>query len=413
MNLTEPQAGTDLSSIRTRARPDTDGTWKLKGQKIFITWGDHDLTENIVHLVLARTPDAPEGLRGLSLFIVPKFLPNPDGTLGEHNRVTTVALEHKLGIHASPTCVLEYEDATGFLLGELNQGLANMFVMMNVSRLGIGIQGLGTAERAYQQARDYADQRVQGKVICAPDGSPISAHPDVARLLTSAASTITAMRGLLLEASALHDQAQNGDQEAAKLAEFLAPVVKGWLTEEGVRITSDAIQVHGGAGFIEETGVAQHYRDVRIAPIYEGTTAIQANDLLGRKVLPDAGATATALLDRIEADLATIKVTDHPVAQRTAERLERAVAATRAATQALGTFALEGKLRDAFAGSVGYLTIWGLLTGGWVHGRILAAAVTTSDPDMARRAVEADFYGAHHLSRIASLNEALEAGEIR
>jgi alkylation response protein AidB-like acyl-CoA dehydrogenase len=414
MNLTEPQAGTDLSAIRTTARPAGDGTWKVKGQKIFVTWGDHDVAENIVHLVLARTPDAPDGLAGLSLFIVPKFVPTDAGTPGERNAVTTVALENKLGIHASPTCVLEYEDATGFLLGQLHQGLAGMFVMMNVARMGIGIQGLGIADRAYQQARDYAEHRIQGKVLGAPAGTPIAGHPDVARLLTSAASTVTAMRGLLLQASTLHDQGLAGDRAAASLADFFSPVVKGWLTEEAVRVASDAVQIHGGAGYIEESGAAQHYRDVRIAPIYEGTTAIQANDLVGRKVLRDQGATAIAALDLVDADIAALAKVDHPGAQRTAERLKRATSTMRAATATLLAHAAKNP-RDAFAAGVGYLTMWGLLAGGWAHGRIVAAAVTAeSDPaELKRRTVEADFFGAHHLSRIASLAEALEAGEIR
>ncbi|MFJ9778984.1 acyl-CoA dehydrogenase [Amycolatopsis sp. NPDC101161] len=418
MNLTEPQAGTDLAAIRTTAHPAEDGTWRVTGQKIFITWGDHEIAENIVHLVLARTTDAPAGLGGLSLFIVPKYLPAADGSVGERNAVTTVSLEHKLGIHASPTCVLDYTDATGFLLGELHHGLAGMFVMMNISRLGIGVQGLGVADRAYQQARDYAAERVQGTVLGAPAGTPISGHPDVARLLTSAASTITAMRGLLLLASAFHDQAMAGDRPAAARAEFLSPVVKGWLTEEALRITSDAIQVHGGAGFIEETGAAQHYRDARISPIYEGTTAIQANDLVGRKVIRDQGRTANDLLDLIDADTTTLSTVEHPAAHRAAQRLRHATDTVRRATSTLVGFA-EDNPRDAFAGSVGYLTMWGLLAGGWAHGRIFSAAITThhagdlDEAELHRRVVEADFYGAHHLSRIAALAAALEAGEIR
>jgi 3-(methylthio)propanoyl-CoA dehydrogenase len=414
MNLTEPQAGTDLSSIRTTARPNDDGSWRIKGQKIFITWGDHDVADNIVHLVLARTPDAPEGLGGLSMFIVPKYLVTSAGEPGDRNTITTVALEHKLGIHGSPTCVLAYEDATGFLLGELHRGLSGMFVMMNHSRIGIGIQGLGIADRAYQQARDYAHERLQGRVIGEPEGTPIAGHPDVARLLTSSASTITAMRGLLLQASVFMDKAAAGDRTAASMSSFLSPIVKGWLTEEALRITSDAVQVHGGAGFIEETGVAQHYRDVRISSIYEGTTAIQANDLVGRKVLRDEGATATAILNLIEADTLVLAGLDNAAAARSAERLTRATAAVREATLTLLKQAAINP-RDAFAGGVGYLTMWGLLVGGWSHGRILVATLNaeTDSAEIARRTVEADFFGAHHLSRITSLAEALEAGEIR
>ena len=412
MNLTEPQAGTDLSSITTIARRQDDGTWRVSGQKIFITWGDHDLTENIVHLVLARTPGAPDGLAGLSLFIVPKYLPDSNGAPGERNAITTVAIEHKLGIHGSPTCVLQYENATGYLLGELNHGLAGMFVMMNVSRVGIGIQGLGVADRAYQAARDYAAERVQGAVLQEPAGTPISGHPDVARLLIGMRSTIAAMRAVLVQESQWLDQHELGDSDITPLAEFISPVVKAWFSEEAVRIASDAIQVHGGMGFIEETGVAQYYRDVRIVPIYEGTTAIQANDLIGRKTIRDDGATADRLLDLIAQDAADLRSLEHPVAARTAERIERAVGHLRAATR---TIVERGKTsrRDAFAASVGYLTMWGLLAGGWMLGRSLAAAVRTNDRQTDRRAVDVDFFGAHQLSRIASLAEALDAGEIR
>ena len=280
MNLTEPQAGTDLGAIRTMATPNDDGTWSISGQKIFITWGDHELAENIVHLVLARTPDAPEGAKGISLFVVPRTLVNDDGSLGERNRVQTASLEHKLGIHASPTCVLVYENATGYLAGELHGGLAGMFVMMNAARAGMGLQATGVAERAYQRAHAYAQERLQGPVLDRPAGATIAEHPDVRRLLLSMSSEIYAMRALGVLLGDLFDRAEADGTLA--LAEFLVPIFKGWATEEALRLTSDAIQVHGGAGFIEETGVAQHYRDARIMPIYEGTTAIQSNDLIGR-----------------------------------------------------------------------------------------------------------------------------------
>ena len=411
MNLTEPQAGTDLASIRTTARPVEDGSWRLKGQKIFITWGDHELAENIVHLVLARTPDAPPGLAGLSLFIVPKFLPGTEDELGPRNSVTTVALEHKLGIHASPTCVLEYEDATGFLLGEINRGLAGMFVMMNVSRIGIGVQGLGIADRAFQQARDYAQERVQGRTIDRPEGTPIAGHPDVQRLLGSAQCRISAMRGMLAQVSVWQDDAGAGDRTAAAFADFLAPVVKGWFTEEAVGIASDALQVHGGAGFIEETGVAQHYRDVRIAPIYEGTTAIQANDLVGRKLVRDAGSTASALLSTVQASVDMLRqVEDDARALRAADRLQRAVDSMRAATRILLDRAAD-RPRDVAAAGVPYLTMWGLLIGGWMLARGFIASQLDGEV-VERRGTDLEFFGAHHLSRIASLGEAVEAGEI-
>ncbi|MEE6177710.1 acyl-CoA dehydrogenase [Mycobacterium sp. 050134] len=410
MNLTEPQAGTDLAGIRTMARPNDDGTWAVKGQKIFITWGDHDLTENIVHLVLARTPDAPEGLGGFSLFLVPKFLVNADGSLGRRNHVHTLALEHKLGIHASPTCVLDYDDATGFLIGGRHAGLFAMFVMMNISRVGTGVQGLGVSDRAYQQARDYAAERIQGRVVDRPESAPIAEHPDVTRLLTSMASIISAMRGLSVQVAEWLDLAPT-DSQAAQLAELFVPVLKGWCAETSLQVTSDAVQVHGGAGFIEETGVAQYYRDARILTIYEGTTAIQAKDLVGRKVLRDGGATAAAALAAINATVEVLHQTDHPVAARTAHRLERAIASVQHSTRTMLQFGEAHRKRDAYAGSVAYLLSWGLLGGAWMHARMLAAALSDSDQHTERRVAEADFYGAHHLSRIGWLAETIEAGE--
>ncbi|MFE1879190.1 acyl-CoA dehydrogenase family protein, partial [Streptomyces diastatochromogenes] len=354
MNLTEPQSGTDLGGIRTTARPREDGSWAVKGQKIFITWGDHDLTENIVHLVLARTEGAPEGLGGLSLFVVPKFLPNADGTPGERNRVHTVSLEHKLGIHASPTCVLDHDDATGWLVGERHRGLEAMFVMMNVARVGVATQGLGVADRAFQRAEAYAAERVQGKVAGRPGGTPIAEHPDVRRLLLSMRSTIAAMRAFQLQVAAWLDIArarQSDSAEAFQLADFFVPVLKGWLTENSVQITSDAVQVHGGMGFIEETGAAQYLRDVRILPIYEGTTAIQSNDLTRRKVARDGGATAEAAYALVEAALEPLRGHDHPVARRTVERLNAAVASGRGASAARLRQG-EDNPRDQLAGGV-------------------------------------------------------------
>ncbi|MFI2471800.1 acyl-CoA dehydrogenase [Nocardia xishanensis] len=415
MNLTEPQSGTDLAAIRTTARPNGDGTWSVCGQKIFITWGDHDLTENIVHLVLARTPDAPEGLAGLSLFVVPKFLPSRDGGVGERNRVTTLALEHKLGIHASPTCVLEYDDAVGHLVGQRHFGLMAMFVMMNNTRIGVGLQGLGVADRAYQQARDYAEQRVQGRVLGRPSGAPIAEHPDVARLLLSMSSSISAMRAFSLQLGEWCDRWRRDDsQQAAQLAEFFVPVMKAWFTEESVRIASDAIQVHGGMGFIEETGAAQYYRDARILPIYEGTTGIQSNDLLGRKVIRDKGATTALALELITSDSASLRQSQHPVARRTVERLDRAIVCARDTTRRLLELAANDR-RDAYAGSVNYLTMMALIAGAWMHARIISAALLAHpEPteDDLRRLREADFYGAHHLSRVHSLAEAIREGEI-
>nr|WP_274637296.1 acyl-CoA dehydrogenase [Microbacterium bovistercoris] len=406
MNLTEPDAGTDLGAIRTMATPREDGTWSITGQKIFITWGDHDVAENIVHLVLARTPDAPAGAKGLSLFVAPKFLVNDDDSLGDRNAITTVTIEHKLGIHGSPTCVLAYEGATGHLVGEVGGGLAGMFVMMNSARTGMGFQATGIADSAYQQAAAYAAARLQGPVLDRPAGTSIAEHPDVRRLLLSMGSEIFAMRALDVYVADLFD----GDETA--LAEFFVPILKGWTTEDAVQITSDAIQVHGGMGFIEETGAAQHYRDARIMPIYEGTTAIQSNDLIGRKVIRNGGATVDALVARIEETTARLRASTHPVAQRTAERLERALEATRRATASVLSFA--SAPRDAAAVSVPYLMLLGVLAGGWMHALAVVAVLaheTEGEKDAARLTL-ADFYGAHHLPRVHALAETVAGGEI-
>ncbi|HCS61784.1 MAG TPA: acyl-CoA dehydrogenase [Microbacterium sp.] len=406
MNLTEPEAGTDLGAIRTMATPRDDGTWAISGQKIFITWGDHDIAENIVHLVLARTPGAPDGAKGLSLFVAPRILVNEDGTLGERNAVTTVAIEHKLGIHGSPTCVLSYEDATGYLVGDLHGGLAGMFVMMNSARAGMGYQATGIADRAYQQALSYAGERLQGPVLDRPAGTPIAQHPDVQRLLLSMSSQIYAMRALGVYVGDLFDRAETDGTGA--LAEFFVPVLKGWATEDALLVTSDAIQVHGGMGFIEETGIAQHYRDARIMTIYEGTTAIQSNDLVGRKVLRDKGATAAMLFDQIDQTIAALRAAGSEVATRTADRLARAVDAARRATDSLIGFA--DSPRDAFAVSVPYLMLLGTLAGGWMHALAVVAVGTSQDG--VGRLTNADFYGAHHLPRVHALAETVAAGEV-
>ncbi len=411
MNLTEPQAGTDLGAVRTIARDNGDGSWSVSGQKIFITWGDHDVAENIVHLVLARTEGAPAGHRGLSLFLVPKYLPNADGTPGERNGVVTVGIEHKLGIHGSPTCVLQYENATGYLIGELHQGLMGMFVMMNEARFGMGVQGIAVAQRAFQRANDYAYSRVQGSVLGLPDGTTIAGHPDVRRLLLSMSSRLSAMRAFAVLVADTFDRAGEGENQA--IAEFFVPILKSWCTEEGIQIASDAIQVHGGMGFIEETGAAQHWRDSRIMTIYEGTTAIQSNDLLGRKLLRDGGKTAGLVLAAMQAQVERLGANDHPVAARTVERMQRAMAAAGRATQALASLAAENP-RDAFAVSVPYQELLGVLIGGWMHTTMAAAVLahdTLSDEDQ-RRLTEADFYGAHHLVRVHSLAETVSAGEI-
>ncbi|TQJ29918.1 acyl-CoA dehydrogenase [Microbacterium sp. SLBN-146] len=413
MNLTEPGAGSDLGAITTIARPRDDGSWGITGQKIFITWGDHDVAENIVHLVLARTPGAPEGARGLSLFVAPRILVDAQGRLGERNAVTTIAVEHKLGIHGSPTCTLAYDDATGYLVGELNAGLAGMFVMMNSARAGMGFQATGIAERARQRAVAYSAERVQGPVLDRPAGTTIQDHPDVRRLLLSMDSDVFAMRALgVFVADLLERSGRSGGQETA-LAELFVPILKGWATEDAVQITSDAIQVHGGMGFIEDTGAAQHYRDARIMPIYEGTTAIQANDLVGRKVIRDGGATVEELLRRMTETVEALSAADDPAAKRTAERLSRAVDAARRATADLIGFGAGS--RDAYATSVPFLLLLGALSGGWMHALAVQAVLMRGEPraDDARRLSLADFYGAHHLPRVHALAETVAAGEIR
>ena len=411
MNLTESEAGTDLGAIRTLATPRGDGSWGISGQKIFITWGDHDIAENIVHLVLARTPDAPDGVKGLSLFVAPKFMVNDDGTLGERNAITTVAIEHKLGIHASPTCVLAYEDATGYLVGEVGGGLAGMFVMMNAARTAMGFQSTGIADRAYQKALDYAGTRLQSAVLERPAGTPIAEHPDVRRLLLSMSSKVFAMRALGVYVSDLLDRGAT-DVDVRRQAEFFVPILKGWATEDTLQVTSDAIQVFGGMGFVEETGIAQHYRDARITPIYEGTTAIQSNDLIGRKVMRDGGATAGEVLGQIDATIAQLRESGGAVAGRVAERLQRAVEAARRATADLLGFAASP--RNAHGVSVPYLMLLGTLVGGWMHALAIVAVEAHSAPEAvdAERLTAADFYSSHHLPRVHALAETVAVGEV-
>ena len=319
MNLTEPQAGSDLAAVRTRAVPEGDA-YRISGTKIFITWGENDVSGNIIHMVLARLPDAPAGVKGISLFIVPKFLVNDDGSLGARNDLVCSSIEHKLGIHGSPTAVMSFGDnggAIGYLVGEANRGLEYMFTMMNHARLNVGLEGVAIAERAFQQARDYALQRVQGRPLGAKAGDPIAFHPDVKRMLLDMKSRVDAMRALAYFAAGQMDIAQaspDKDEAAAAqaLVDLLIPVVKGWCTESAVEIASTGVQVHGGMGFIEETGAAQHFRDARITPIYEGTTAIQANDLVGRKIARDDGAAAGILIQAIEATAAKLSGAAQP-----------------------------------------------------------------------------------------------------
>jgi 3-(methylsulfanyl)propanoyl-CoA dehydrogenase len=377
MNLTEPQAGSDLAAVRTRAVPQGDGTYKLYGQKIFITYGEHDYTENIVHMVLARTPNAPEGVKGISLFIVPKFLVNADGSLGARNDVQCVSLEHKLGIHASPTAVLAYGDkggAVGYLIGAENRGLEYMFIMMNLARFSVGVEGVGISERAYQRAVAYARDRVQGKPVGLdkPSGTIIE-HPDIRRMLMTMRANTEAMRAVAyVTAAALDNARRHPDGDARKrhqaFADLMIPIVKGWSTETAQEVTYLAVQVHGGMGFIEETGAAQYYRDARIITIYEGTTGIQANDLIGRKTARDGGATARAVADDIDKVAARLASHREPELRSIGVRLAAATAALQGAIDWL--VPEYGKnVRAAHAAAVPYLKLWGLLVGGWQLGR--------------------------------------------
>ena len=374
MNLTEPQAGTDLAAVRTRAEREGDH-YRISGQKIFITYGDHDLTDNIVHMVLARTPDAPPGVKGISLFVVPKFLINDDGSLGERNDVRCVSIEHKLGIHGSPTAVMSFGDnggSVGYLVGEENRGLMYMFVMMNLARHAVGVEGYAIAERAYQQAVGYARERVQGPTLCRGESRGIINHPDIRRILMTMRSVIAAARALAYEHAATFDRATKaGDADEAKKhmqrAELLTPLVKGWSSEMGVELCSLGLQVHGGMGFIEETGAAQHYRDARITTIYEGTTAIQANDLIGRKCARDGGEGVAELL----ADLREVagELGDDAAGMRRA--LESGIAAAESATEWL--LAQDDPCLPA-AAAVNYLMLMGTVAGGWMMARRAVAA---------------------------------------
>ena len=388
MNLTEPQSGSDLALIRSRAEPQADGRYKIFGTKIFITFGDHDYTDNIMHLVLARTPNAPEGIKGISLFIVPKFLINEDGSLGAANDVQTLSLEHKLGIKASPTAVLQFGDnggALGELVGEENRGLEYMFIMMNAARFGVGVQGIGIMERAYQKAVQYAKERVQSRPV---DGSAREAvaiihHPDVKRMLLTMKSTVEACRAMALHTAGLNDIAHRHADAATRAQaqaqfEFMVPLVKGYSTEMSVEMASLGVQVHGGMGFIEETGAAQYYRDARILPIYEGTTAIQANDLVGRKTLRDGGAVAQHFAAQIDATVAQLQASSHACLNGLAANLAQANAAFR---QVVDFVLVHTKTapNNVFAGSVLYLKLAGLVVSAWHSARAALAAQAQLD----------------------------------
>jgi 3-(methylthio)propanoyl-CoA dehydrogenase len=424
MNLTESQAGSDLSQVRTRAEPQPDGSYRLFGTKIFITYGEHDLAENIVHLVLARVTGAPEGVKGISLFVCPKFLVNADGSLGDRNDVHCVSIEHKLGIKASPTAVLQYGDhggAVAYLMGQENRGLEYMFVMMNAARFGVGVQGIALADRAYQKAVAYARDRVQSRPVdgTVAAGASIIHHPDVRRMLMTMRSLTEGCRAMALVAAAAYDAAHaHPDAEVRRqnqaFYEFMVPLVKGYSTEMSLEVASLGVQVHGGMGFIEETGAAQYLRDAKILTIYEGTTAIQANDLVGRKTARDGGAGARAVAAQVAHTEQMLATRSSAASRAMAQRLGQA---RQAFVDAVDFIAAQGRGNPsaAYAGSVPYLMLAGNLVAGWQMARALAAAedalAAGDEPEfMAAKIATARFYGDHILTRAGGLRDAIVAG---
>jgi alkylation response protein AidB-like acyl-CoA dehydrogenase len=423
MNLTEPQAGSDVGALATRAVPQPDGSWRVTGQKIFITYGEHDLADNIIHVVLARVPGAPPGTKGVSCFLVPKFLIDDDGSLGARNEVHCVSIEHKMGINASPTCVMAYEDAVGYLIGEPNEGMRYMFRMMNTARLSVGLEGLAIGERAYQQAVAYAAERRQGRAVGAPAGefSPIIEHPDVRRMLLTMKAHIEALRGLAYLNAECLDYAKAHPDESVRaarqeLADLLTPVTKGFGTDLGVELASLAVQVHGGMGFIEETGVAQHYRDIRIAPIYEGTNGIQAIDLVGRKLGLRDGHAVRDLLASIRATAEEAVAAGGELADM-GERLAAALDVMDETTEWLLTTGAADP-NNALAGASPYLRMSGLVIGGWLLTRSAIAAAALRDGDgggfsddfLAQKLVTARFHATQLLPQVAGLAPAVTAG---
>ncbi len=424
MNLTEPQAGSDLAAVRTRAEPQADGSYKVFGTKIFITWGEHDMAENIVHLVLARVSGAPEGVKGISLFVVPKFMVNPDRSQGARNDVHCVSIEHKMGIKASPTAVLQFGDqggAVGYLVGQENRGLEYMFIMMNAARFGVGVQGIAIAERAYQTAVAFARERVQSRPV---DGSimasaPIIHHPDVKRMLMTMRAYTEGCRAMATVAAAAFDAAHRHPDAGTRkqnqaFYEFMVPLIKGYSTEMSLEVTSLCVQVHGGMGYIEETGCAQYYRDAKILTIYEGTTAIQANDLVGRKTSRDGGQTAKALAAQIEATESLLVSSGSADALAVARRLK---AAREAFVDSVNFVAGNTKASPnaVFSGSVPYLMLTGNLMAGWQMARALLVAQDeikqgVNVPFMQAKICTARFYAEHMLTKAPGIRDAIVEG---
>ena len=425
MNITESQAGSDLAAIRARAVPQGDGTYRIFGQKIFITYGDHDMAENTIHLVLARTPDAPEGVKGISLFVVPKYLVNADGSLGARNDAYCVSIEHKLGIHASPTCVMAHGDnggAIGTLVGKENEGLKYMFVMMNAARFAVGLEGLAITERAYQRAVAYARDRVQGRAI---EGSSapvaIIRHPDIRRMLMQMRANAEAMRALAYTVAAAHDAAHAHPDSAERarnqaFVDLMIPVVKGWSTETGNAMTYLGVQVHGGMGFVEETGAAQHMRDARITTIYEGTTGIQANDLMGRKIAREGGATVKVVLEAMRqthAELASVPGEAFAaIARNLGEGIDSVGAAVDYIVNDFGK-----DVRTVAVGAVPFLHLMGIVSGGWMMARAAMAAqarIAGGDPDpfYTAKIDTARFFAEHILVMAPAIaQEVMSGGE--
>ena len=424
MCLTEPQAGSDLAQVRTAAEPDGDH-YRIRGQKIFITFGEHDMAPNIIHLVLARLPGAPEGTKGISMFIVPKVLVNADGSLGERNDVKCAGIEHKMGINGNPTCTLNYgeqgQGAIGHLVGEANRGLEYMFAMMNAARFSVGVQGLAIADRAYQHAVEYAKERIQFRDAASRDPKPVAIikHPDVRRMLLWCKANIEAMRAIAYVTAASLDYALKSEDEAVRkehkaFVELMIPVVKGWLTENSQVVASTALQVFGGMGFIEETGIAQQYRDVRITTIYEGTTGIQALDLVGRKLIRDMGASATKVLKQIGKFAKELEASENVEVKALAQPLAEATKALSETAQFIGMTAM-GDLHKAFANSVPFLNFIGIVAGGWqlFRGAKIAAeklAAGDSDPFFTAKIQTATYYAHNVLSQAAWLQKQIVEG---
>ena len=424
MNLTEPQAGSDLAMVRSRAVPQDDGSYRVFGTKIYITYGEHDMAANIVHLVLARTPDAPEGVKGISLFVVPKFLVNEDGTLGARNDVQCVSIEHKLGIKASPTAVLQFGDhggAIGTMIGAENRGLEYMFIMMNAARFAVGMQGIGIAERAYQKAVAYARERVQSRDLTGSPGPVTIIHqPDVRRMLMSMRAQIEAARALAYVTAAASDAAHHSADAEVRSSnhafyEFMVPVVKGWATEMSIEVASTGVQVHGGMGFIEETGAAQYYRDARILTIYEGTTAIQANDLVGRKTVRDGGAVARGIIGQVNATVAALAERDNHDLVAIGVQLGAGAQALEAVV-AYMVANIKTDIKGVFSGSVPYLKLAGIVFGAWQMARAALAAERllkegSGDTGFYRAKIAtARYFADHFLSQASGLRQAIAHG---